>query len=82
VFRDQKKNIREFDLFGTKAAIAWNDDESEVVVICITSFRNGEPMTTILDYFDFDIKEKYWAGATPKGASSRIREEFKKIGLL
>jgi hypothetical protein len=82
VFREQKRNIKEFDLFGTKAAIAWNDEEKEVTVICITEFRNGKPATKQWDYFDFDVEDKYWPGASPRGSAKRIREELKALGLV
>ena len=82
VFREEKSNIREFDLFSTKAAVAWNDNDSEIIVICISAFRNGNPLTSKFDYFEFNVKEKYWTGATPIGSPARIREELKNMGLI
>lgn len=82
VFSEEKSNIREFDLFGTKAAIAWNNNDVEIIVICITAFRNGKPITNKFDYFGFNVKDKYWTGVTPTGSPARIREELKSIGLL
>lgn len=82
VFSEEKSNIREFDLFGTKAAIAWNNNDNEIVVICISAFRNEKPLTSKFDYFEFNVKEKYWTGATPTGSPARIRQELKNMGLL
>ncbi|MCD6296217.1 MAG: hypothetical protein J7M30_03585 [Deltaproteobacteria bacterium] len=82
IFKKEKSNIKEFELFGTKAAIAWNDGDAEVVIICITSFRNQEPVTKKWDNFEFNVREKYWTGITPKGSPARIREELKSIGLI
>jgi hypothetical protein len=81
IFKKEKSNIKEFDLYGTKAAIAWNDGDSEAVVICITAFTNQEPTTKKWDHFEFDIKDKYWTSVTPRGSASRIREELASLGL-
>lgn len=82
VLSKDKSNIEEFDLFGTKAAIVWNDGDDEVTIICITSFRNKEPQTNKWDYYSFNIREEYWAGMQPRGSPARIREELKKLGLI
>jgi hypothetical protein len=68
IFKEEKSNIKEFDLFGTKAAIAWNDGDDVVIVICITAFTNKKPITKTWNYFEFNIKERYWIGRTPRGA--------------
>jgi len=82
VFKEEKSNIKEFDLFGTKAAVAWNEGDNEITVICITAFQNQQPITKKWDHFEFNIEEKYWTGATPKGSPARIREELKCLGLI
>ena len=82
IFKKEKSNIKEFYLYGTKAAIAWNDDDSEAVVICITAFTNQAPTTRKWDHFEFDVKEKYWTSVTPRGSASRIREELTSLGLI
>ena len=82
IFKKDKANIKEFDLFGTRAAVAWNDGDDEAVIICITAFRNGEPITKKWDHYEFNIREKYWAGMQPKGSPARIREELKSLGLI
>ncbi|MGH2509493.1 MAG: hypothetical protein ACRDHZ_19115 [Ktedonobacteraceae bacterium] len=82
IFKKEKSNIREFDLFGTKAAIAWNEGDSEVVVICATEFRSQEPITKKWDNYEFNIEEKYWSRIAPKGSAERIREEIKVLNLI
>ncbi len=82
IFKNEKSNIKEFDLFGTKAAIAWNEGDEEVVIICITAFRNSEPITKKWDHFEFNVRDKYWSGIQPKGSPARIREELKLLGLI
>ena len=81
-FKEQKSNISEFELFGTKAAIAWNDGDREVFIICIRAFRMQEPITNKWDHFEFDIKEKKWSYGPPKGAETRIREELTNLDLI
>ena len=81
IIKDRNSNIRELNLFGTKAAVLWNDGHDEAEVICITAFRNSVPITKKRDHFSFNIKEEYWVGQQPKGASARIREQIKAIDL-
>jgi len=82
VFKNKRSNMKEFDLFGTKAAIVWSDGDEEVVIICITAFQKQKPITNKWDYFEFNVEEKYWSGAAPKGSSARIREELKCLKLI
>jgi len=81
-FQELKSNVSEFELFGTKAAIAWNDGDREVFIICITAFSMQEPITNKWDHFEFDIKEKNWSYGPPKGAETRILEELTNLGLI
>jgi len=43
IIKKDKKNIKLFELFGTKAAVLWNDGEDEIEVVCLNSFTNGMP---------------------------------------
>ena len=82
IIKEEKTHFSEFDLFGTKAAICWNDNDEEVKVICITAFRNQKPITKKWDHFDFNIQEKYWVSVTPRGSPAMIREQLKILGLI
>lgn len=82
LFRQEKDHVKEFELFGTQAAIGWNDDDDAVMVTCVTAFRNQAPVTKKWDLFEFNLRNLNWTGATPKGSPARIREELKEIGLI
>ena len=57
VLREDNPRIAEFDLYGTRAALLWKDDEHEVSVVCITQFTNKIPETQKYDHYEFNIKE-------------------------
>lgn len=69
----QKKNRKDFTLYGTRAALAWNNDEwvkdvYEVVVVCINHFINGVPASrSEYDNFIFYLNDWRWEGWKPKG---------------
>ncbi|MGH1432436.1 MAG: hypothetical protein ACRBB4_15130 [Neptuniibacter sp.] len=79
VLKDNKPNIHEFDLFGTKAAILWKESSSEVEVVCLTAFNKGSPTTKKYDYFTFNIKDWYWLGTQPRGCANQVKEHLKGV---
>jgi len=70
--------IKEFDLYGTKAALLWNNGYSEVCVFCITHFNKQKPQTAKYYFFDYDVKYQIWTSEPPKGCAQKIKEEIKK----
>jgi hypothetical protein len=79
ILSKDKKHIKNFDLFGTRATILWNDGDEEIYVISITSFSHGVPQTNKYDYFWFNLRGNYWSGMAPRGCSEKIREEIKRL---
>lgn len=82
IFKREKREIYEFSLFGTRAAIAWSFGDTEITIICISSFRNQIPATQKWDRFKFDVNGKFWCSGTPKGAEKQIKDELKKLNLI
>jgi hypothetical protein len=76
ILMKDKKRVRHFDLFGTRAAVLWNDGDTEVYVISITSFSGGVPQTNKYDYFWYNLGGGYWSGKSPRGCTDRIKEEL------
>lgn len=79
ILNKDKKKIHNFDLFGTRAAVLWNDCEDEIYVVCITSFKNGHPQTAKYDYFGYNIHKKYWSWKPPRGCAERVKEELSQL---
>lgn len=71
----EKISCKHFDLFGTKAAFLWKDDDF-ILVLCITAFHKCNPISQRYDCFRFNLKEFKWEGNYPRGVSNKIREEI------
>ena len=79
ILSKDKKHVKNFDLFGTRAAILWNEGDEEINIISITSFSHGVPQTHKYDYFWFNLHGGYWSGKAPRGCADKIREEIKTL---
>jgi len=80
ILEKDKKNAKHFQLFGTRAAILWNDSDNEIEVVCLNRFNSGEPEKgSKYDHFGFDLKGWYWTVYTPRGAADKIKEEIQGI---
>ena len=69
--------IKEFDLYGTKAALLWNNGYSEICVFCITHFNKQKPKTAKYYFFDYDVKYQIWTSEPPRGCAQKIKDEIK-----
>jgi hypothetical protein len=79
ILKDDYYRLREFDLFGTKAALLWNNGYFDVCVICISSFNKGKPQTYNYNRYYFDTKEWIWTTGLPRGCAAKIKKEIKLI---
>ena len=79
ILSKDKTHIKNFDLFGTRAAILWNDGDEKIYVISITSFSRGVPQTNKYDYFWFNLHGGYWSGKAPRGCTDKIKEEIRTV---
>jgi len=80
ILEKEKRNIKHFQLFGTKAALLWNDDDNEIEVVCLNRFNGGRPEKgSKYDHFGFDLKGWYWTIYTPHGAAEKIKDEIQRL---
>lgn len=69
-------HTHEFKLFGTDAALGWNDGDGDVDVWCISRFSKGEPTTKVMARYNYSYKNRIWNEA-PKGASKECLAEIR-----
>jgi hypothetical protein len=67
-----------FKLFGTDAALSWNDGDGDIDVWCISRFSKGEPQTNVHTRYNYSIANGIW-NDPPKGASRECLAEIKKV---
>lgn len=73
--RGDYPNMHEFEIFGTKAAVLWRDNDPEVQVVCLNRFLKGQPeQYSKYDYFGYNTAEKYWTTIAPKGAAEKAKD--------
>lgn len=63
-----------FTLFGTEAALAWNDGDDMVYVWCISRFSKGEPTTKVYARYYYGINDKVWHSPPPGAARECLKE--------
>jgi len=74
-------HTHEFELFGTPAALGWNDGDDNVDVWCISRFSRGRPQTKVMNRYYYWISDRSW-GDPPKGAARECLAEIKKVRKL
>lgn len=80
ILEKDKRNVKHFQLFDTRAALLWNDNENEIEVVCLNRFNNGTAEKgSKYDHFGFDLKGWYWTVYTPRGAADKIKEEIQGV---
>ena len=80
ILSDEFINAHKFELFGTKAAILWTDNNEEIAIVCMSRFTREAPDTgSKYDHYRFNIHDWYWSGFQPKGCATRIKAELSRL---